>query len=144
MFTPSQPFGFFGQMRLWLASYNVELPLLDIINDPVSDDVTIELAARSLGVGLDSGYYDAEALADCLSQIWSEIEDGILDDESEARIELAGVIGGGGRYVRGLYDTVRHLDAQSAANYLAAHVGVMMARVDMARFAREIVAATAA
>jgi len=130
-------------MHTWLGSYNYELPLLDLINGSASDDVSIELAARSLGCGLDSGYYDAQAFADCLSQLWSEIEDGIWDDGSEARIELAGVIGGGGDYVRGLYDTVRHLDAESAANYLAAHVRVMMARADMARLARETMAAAA-
>lgn len=123
-------------MLAWLTTYNPELPLLDVINDPDSSDIDARLAALSLGQGFDSGYYDAEALADAVSHLWAEMVCGIEDDDSEARTDLADLISRGGAYTHILYDEVKVLPARSAALHLEAHARRMMDRADMVRLAR--------
>jgi hypothetical protein len=124
-------------MRAWLATYNHNLPLLDLVNDPESSDIDARLAALSLGEGLDSGYYDAEALADAVSHLWAEMACGIENDDSEARQVLAELLSRGGAYTHVLYDEVKMLSARSAALHLYDHAKRMMDRADMARIARE-------
>ena len=124
-------------MRAWLATYNPNLPLLDVINDPDSKDLDARLAALSLGEGLDSGYYDAEALADAVSHLWAEMACGIENDDSEARRELADLLSRGGAYTHVLYDEVKSLSARDAALHLYDHAKRMMDRADMARIAHE-------
>ncbi|WP_404478671.1 hypothetical protein [Novosphingobium sp. BL-52-GroH] len=123
------------EMHTWLRNYDPDLPLIDRINDPASSDVEIELAARSLHVGLDSGYYDAEALADAIAALWAEIDAGIMSDTSDARAALRNLLGCGDPYTRALYDTVRHLEAEEAALHLHEHARMMMVRADTARLA---------
>lgn len=124
-------------MRAWLATYNHNLPLLDVVNDPEASDIDARLSALSLGEGLDSGYYDAEALADAVSHLWAEMACGIDHETSEARQELADVLSRGGAYTHVLYDEVKTLSARSAALHLYDHARRMMDRADMARIARE-------
>jgi hypothetical protein len=123
------------EMHIWLQNYDPDLPLIDRINDPASSDVKIELAARSVRIGLDSGYYDAEALADAIAALWAEIDAGIVSDTSEARSDVRDLLGSGDPYTRALFDTVRHLDAGEAALHLHEHARTMMLRADMARLA---------
>lgn len=123
-------------MRTWLASYNHNLPLLDVINDPETSDIDARLAALSLGEGLDSGYYDAEALADAVSYLWAEAACGIEDDDSEARGELTDLLSRGGAYTHVLYDEVKQLSPRRASLHLHDHAKRMMDRADMARLAR--------
>jgi hypothetical protein len=130
-------------MRAWLATYNHNLPLLDVVNDPDANDLDVRLSARSLGEGLDSGFYDAEALADAVSHLWAEIACDIEQDGSEARLQLADVLHRGGAYTRLLYDEVKHLPARTAALHLYDHARRMRDRADMARVAREALSRTA-
>ncbi|HEX7881171.1 MAG TPA: hypothetical protein VF499_00320 [Afipia sp.] len=130
-------------MRAWLATYNPNLPLLDVVNDPDSSDLDARLAALSLGEGLDSGFYDAEALADAVSHLWAEMICGIEDDDSEARQVLADLLERGGAYTHVLYDEVKMLSARSAALHLYDHAKRMMDRADMARIARAVAGQTA-
>jgi hypothetical protein len=123
-------------MRAWLATYNHNLPLLDVVNDPDSSDVDARLSALSLGEGLDSGYYDAEALADAVAHLWAETACGIEEDDSEGRRELTDLLNRGGAYTHVLYDEVKLLPARSAALHLYDHAKRMMVRADMARLAR--------
>jgi hypothetical protein len=129
-------------MRAWLATYNHNLPLLDVINDPDTNDIDAALAALSLGAGLDSGYYDAEALADAVSHLWAEVAYGIEDDESEAREELTDLLACAGAYTHMLYDAIKLLPARSAALHLEGHARRMRDRADMARLAREMTGQT--
>ncbi|MBV1686429.1 hypothetical protein KRR38_01765 [Novosphingobium sp. G106] len=124
-------------MRAWLATYNYNLPLLDVVNDPDANDIDARLAALSLGESLDSGYYDAEALADAVSHLWAEVACGIEDDGSEARTELTELLGRAGAYTHILYDEVKQLSPRSAALHLYDHSKRMMDRADMARIARD-------
>lgn len=124
-------------MRDWLATYNHNLPLLDVINDPESNDIDARLSALSLGEGLDSGYYDAEALADAVAHLWAEMAYGLDDDNSEARRELCELLDRGGAYTKVLYDEVKHLSSRSASLHLYDHAQRMMHRADMARLARD-------
>lgn len=126
-------------MRAWLATYDPNLPLLDVVNDPEASDIDARLAALSLGEGLDSGYYDAEALADAVSHLWAEMACGIDNDDSEGRRELADLLSRGGDYTHVLYDQVKVLSARSAALHLYDHAKRMGDRADMARIAREAV-----
>jgi hypothetical protein len=124
-------------MRAWLATYNPNLPLLDVINDPDSTDTATRLAALSLGEGLDSGYYDAEALSDTVAHLWAEIAFQIEDEGSEARRALSDLLDRAGAYTRRLYEEVRALSPRSASLHLYDHAKRMMDRADMARIARE-------
>lgn len=124
-------------MHAWFATYNHNLPLLDVVNDPDSSDLDARLAALSLGEGLDSGYYDADALADAVSHLWAEKACGIEGEGSEARQELADLLSRGGAYTHVLYDEVKMLPARTAALHLYDHARRMMDRADMARLARE-------
>jgi len=130
-------------MRTWLATYNHNLALLDVVNDPDSSDLDARLAALSLGEGLDSGYYDAEVLADAVAHLWAEKAFGIENDDSEARRELADILARGGAYTHILYDEVKMLSARTAALHLYDHAKRMMDRADMARIAREVTGQTA-
>lgn len=124
-------------MRAWLATYNHNLPLLDVVNDPEASDIDARLAALSLGECLDSGYYDAEALADAVSHLWAEMACGIKSDDSEARLELSDLLSRGGAYTHVLYDEVKTLSARCAALHLYDHAKRMLDRADMARIARD-------
>jgi hypothetical protein len=124
-------------MRSWLRSYNVNLPLLDVINDPDARDVDTRLAALSLGEGLDSGYYDAEVLADAVAELHAEIESGLTDPTSEARRVLADLLMRGGAYTRSLFDEVKSLGSLEAVFYLDDHATRMRDRADMGRLARD-------
>jgi hypothetical protein len=114
-------------MRSWLRSYNVNLPLLDVINDPDARDVDTRLAALSLGEGLDSA----------VAELHAEIESGLTDPTSEARRVLADLLMRGGAYTRSLFDEVKSLGSLEAVFYLDDHATRMRDRADMGRLARD-------
>ena len=126
-------------MRAWLRTYNHNLPLLDVINEPDAHDIDAQLSVHSLGEGLDSGFYDSEALADAVSFLWAEMACGVAEEDSEARRELGDLLARGGAYTNLLYDDVKHLPARSASLHLHDHTQRMKHRADMARLAREAV-----
>lgn len=120
-------------MQAWLSTYNRDLPLLDVVNDPDASEVDTRLAALSLGQGLDSGYYDAEALADALAELHAELANGIAEPDSEARRGLSDLLLRGGAYTRSLYDEVKSLPSIQAVWHLDDHAQRMLDRADMGR-----------
>ncbi len=121
-------------MRAWLETYDLNLPLLDALNDPDIGEVAAQLAALSLGEGLDSGYYDAEDLADMVAALWSEARDRVRYRLSPARIALADLLDRAGPgYQLSLYSVVKQLTPGVAARHLAWLAGLMKTRADMYR-----------
>jgi len=124
-------------MLRWLQTYDLNLPLLDILKDPESEDVQADLAARSLAEGLDSGFYDAEALADAVSHLLSEIDAGLLDPKSDARVALSDLLARAPGYTNCIHAVVKDLSPREAARHLAWLTRLMKDRADMARLVRE-------
>ncbi|BBD03372.1 MULTISPECIES: hypothetical protein [Sphingobium] len=118
-------------MHAWLSTYDHNLPLIDVIADPAADPVAVRLAALSLQVGLDSGFIQAEAVADAVSQLWMEEENGVSNAHSEGRRDLARLLESADDYVIGLYRCVGPLPIAAAATLLHAHARIMRDRADM-------------
>lgn len=130
-------------MRALIGIYDPNLVLIDVINDPSSTTTSLELATVSLGVGLDSGYYDAECLADCVSHLWTEIADNVDDDDSDARLALRELLSVGVPYICNLFDTVRHLSPEDASWALHTHTEMMKHRADTYRAIENLVSIAA-
>lgn len=79
-------------MRARLTNYDFNLPLIDAVNDPDMPDFRCELAALSLGQGLDSGYYAAKEMADAVTLIWSEAQDQVPLSHGEAIRHLGDIL----------------------------------------------------
>ncbi|WP_255245664.1 hypothetical protein [Sphingobium sp. D43FB] len=79
-------------MRARLTNYDFNLPLIDAVNDPDMPDIRCELAALSLGQGLDSGYYAAKEMADAVTLIWSEAQDQVPLSHGEAIRHLGDIL----------------------------------------------------
>lgn len=125
-------------MRTWLETYDFNLPLLDALNDPEIKDVRVQLAALSLGEGLDSGYYEAAELADAVAAMWSEAQDQVRYRLSEAKIALADLLDRAGPgYQLSLYSVVKSLPPSAAAHHLSWLAGQMKTRADMFRVIRD-------
>lgn len=121
-------------MRAWLANYDFNLPLIDAVNDPDLPDICSELAALSLGEGLDSGYYAAQEMADAVTLIWSEAQDQVPLSHGEAIRHLGDILARDDEgYQRLLYEAIGGLMPQDAAGHLAWLVARMAERADMYR-----------
>lgn len=127
-------------MHRWLETYDRNLLLKDLVRDPLTDPVAAALAMLSLDTELDSGFYDAEALADAVTHLWQEATSSVSDERSEARPILAGLLEAGGDYMRSLYEAVGPLPLPAAATLLSAHAKRMMERADMMRFVQNAAA----
>ena len=76
----------------YLAKFDFNLPLIDAVNDPNLAGVRSEIAALALGEGLDSGYYEAQELAEAFLEAARETNAGITDPDSPARDRLADIL----------------------------------------------------
>ncbi len=117
----------------YLATFDFDLPLIDAVNDPDLVGVRSELAAFALGEGLDSGYYEAQELAEIFQEAAREADAGITDANSPARNQLADILDRSSSYQRRLFDAVATLPLADAASHLVWLTGVMRERADMYR-----------
>ena len=69
----------------YLATFDFNMPIIDAVNDPDLAGARSELAALALGEGLDSGYYEAQELAEAFLEAAREANAEITDPESPAR-----------------------------------------------------------
>jgi len=117
----------------YLATFDFNLPLIDAVNDPDLTGVRSEIAALALGIGLDSGYYEAQELAEAFLDAAREANAEITDPNSPARNRLAEILDRGSTYQRCLFDKVATLPLADAASDLVWLAGLMRDRADMYR-----------
>ena len=117
----------------YLAGYDFNLPLMDAVNDPDLEDMRSQLAALSLGEGLDGGYYESQELAEAFLDAAREANAGVTDPGSPARDRLVDLLNRGSPYQRRLFDAVAAFPLADAASHLVWLAGVMRDRADMYR-----------
>ncbi|AMK23272.1 hypothetical protein GG804_01850 [Sphingomonas histidinilytica] len=120
-----------------LRTYDFNLPLLDVIEDPETDERQRQLASLSLRQGLDGGYYDSQELADLVLGVASDHDLGLDMLESDAARDLMELIDRPGcHYQRSLHDALADLTFVEALAYLRWLSDLMGVRADMYRVIR--------
>ena len=117
----------------YLATFDFNMPIIDAVNDPDLAGARSELAALALGEGLDSGYYEAQELAEAFLEAAREANAEITDPESPARERLSNILDRGSSYQRHLFDKVATLPLAGAASDLVWLTALMRGRADMYR-----------
>lgn len=118
----------------YLADYDYNLPLRDAEKDPAISTRRRMLAAIGCHIGLDSGYYDAQALAACLLDMAREQNEALPDNQRKARNQLANLLAHDDLgYQKALYRLIAIVPAAEAAADLCWLADLMRQRADMAR-----------
>lgn len=117
----------------YLATFDFNMPIIDAVNDPDLAGARSELAALALGEGLDSGYYEAQELAEAFLDAAREANAEITDPGSPARERLSDILDRGSPYQRRLFDKVATLPFADAASDLVWLAALMRGRADMYR-----------
>lgn len=121
----------------YLETYDFNLPLLDVIEDPASDEMQRKLASISLKQGLDSGYYESQRLADLTLGVASDNDLGLDMLASGAAQDLVELVACPAcSYHRNLHEAVANLTFVQAAAYLCWLANLMGDRADMYRAIR--------
>lgn len=120
-------------IRDYLASYDYNLPLDDAAADPNLPLVRRRLASLAASEGLDGGYYEAQELAEAFLDAAREVNAGIEEGDSPARVRLRDILDRELAYQRELFDEVCELALADAAAHLVWLTDLMKTRVDMAR-----------
>ncbi|WP_069207475.1 hypothetical protein [Sphingomonas panacis] len=117
-----------------LETYDFDLPLLDVIEDPASDERQRKLASISLKQGLDGGYYESRQLADLTLGVASDNDLGLDMLESKAAQDLMELIACPAcHYQRSLHEAVADLTFVEALAYFRWLADLMGNRADMYR-----------
>lgn len=121
-------------IETYLATYDYNLPLRDAERDP---DVSVRrrmLAAIGCHAALDSGYYDAQALAACLLDVAARANEGPGSDPYTASERLADLLSRDDLgFQKALHRVVAVAPAADAAADLCWLTELMGQRADMAR-----------
>ncbi|HPB23879.1 MAG TPA: hypothetical protein PLL48_16310, partial [Novosphingobium sp.] len=125
--------GRFSMIADYLTTFDFNMPLIDAVNDSDLTGVRSELAALALGEGLDSGYYEAQELAEAFLDAAREANAEITDPNSPARNRLVEIHDHGSSYQRRLFDKVAPLPLADAASDLVWLAALMRDRADMYR-----------
>lgn len=121
-------------LATFLADYDFDLPLIDAINDPDLDDHRSALAAHGLGTGLDSGYYEAQALADILLALARSENARDRDSHRIQRVRLEEMTNPvKAPYAASLLAEVADLPSAQAASHIVWLTEIMRIRADMYR-----------
>lgn len=121
-------------IETYLADYDYNLPRRDAEDDPELGPRRRMLAAIGCHVALDSGYYDAQALADALLQLARSQNSSDPTATSAAREQLAELLGRDDLgYQKAAYRIVAVAPIADAAADMCWLADLMRIRADMAR-----------
>lgn len=123
----------------YLATYDYNLPLRDAERDPDLSPRRRMLAAIGCHVALDSGYYDAQALASGLLDIASESNEGLGDGRSGASDRLQDLLARDDLgFQKALHRVIAIAPAADAAADICWLTELMRQRADMVRLMRAL------
>lgn len=118
----------------YFAGYDYNLPLRDAEKDPTLSPRRRMLASIGCHVGLDSGYYDAQALAAALLELARERNDDGVDGNREAMDNLESLLARDDLgFQKALHRIIAIVPAADAAADLCWLTDLMRQRADMAR-----------
>jgi hypothetical protein len=120
-------------IKSFLADYDYNLPFRDAEDDPDLSARRRTMAAIGCHVGLNSGYFDAQALAGCLLDMAREQNDGVPVGQGDTRNHLEDLLRRDHLgYQKALYRLVAMASAADAAADLVCLTELMRQRADMA------------